>query len=103
MPDKEYLTITGAANEKNCSRSTIYQMIKKGKVNIYEVAGKQFVVKDDVFLKAEISRGVPFKALEERLNFLEEKVVKLEVANEKLEQRLASLESERRSTRKRGS
>ncbi len=107
MEDKDkYLTVTKAAEIKGCSRNTIYQLIKRNKINTYKFAGKQFVVKDDVFLQAQINRGIPFASLEERIILLEKKVTGLEEENKTLREenktlgeRVSRLEGKGRTTR----
>ncbi len=102
MMDTEYLTVSKAAKIKQCSRTTIYHQMKQGRINTYEFAGKQFVIKDETFENIQINRGVPFGKMEERLAQLEEKVSQLEEENKGLEERVIELEGKKKRATKRG-
>ena len=95
----QYLSIGMAAELKKCSRTTIYHLIKRGKINTREIAGKKFVVRDEDFEAVRINRGVPFARLEERLTQLEVLVAQLEERNKKLEDKVSKLESLRAGTK----
>lgn len=102
MSDKDkYLTVTKAAQIKGCSRSTIYQLIKRGKIHTYEFAGKPFVVEDGAFHETQINRGIPFASLEERIGLLEGKIGKLEEENARLKEQVGELAEIRQATKRR--
>ena len=96
---EEYLTVTKAAELKECSRTTIYQLIRRGRINTYEVAGKQFVINDDAFLQTTVNRGVPFSRLERMIAVLEKRVEHLEKGISELKDKVACLEGRRRQTK----
>ena len=90
MDTQNYLTIKDAAEIKECSRNTIYQLIERGEINVLKIADRRYVVKDDKFAQANVApRGVPFNKLEQRIESLEQKLELIENKNRQLEERLA--------------
>jgi excisionase family DNA binding protein len=75
-----YLTISQAAKLKGCTRVTIYKWIEQCKLSVYVVAGRRFVVEDEIFAAAKSGRE------EERgkIARLEERLANLEEGNEAL-------------------
>lgn len=103
MEDKDkYITLAKAARIKECSRSSIYNLVKRGKINSYEFAGKPFVIQDEVFQQVQITRGMGISKLEEKIAALEERIKGLEEENNKLKERVSQLEGKREVTKRRG-
>ncbi len=75
-----YMSVTEAAKLKGCTRVTIYKWIAQGKLNLYEVAGRRFVVRDEKFERAKSEREEEMR----RVARLEERMAKLEKGNEEL-------------------
>ena len=45
----EFISITAAAEVKNCGRNTLYRAADDGRVNTREVAGRRLIVADEKF------------------------------------------------------
>jgi excisionase family DNA binding protein len=80
MEQSKYINITEASVRKGCTRSTIYKLIHEGKINIYEIGGRRFVVDDEKFRRLELRKDLRHKVneLEARLSAVESKFEVLE-------------------------
>lgn len=94
-----YITIGMAAELKKCSRTTIYHLIKRGKIKTQEIAGKKFVIQDESFETVKVNRGIPFAELDERVSQLESIVGQLVEKNKTLEEKVSKLEGLRSGTK----
>lgn len=45
----DLISISDAADEKNCSRTTIYRAIEDDRLNAAEVSDRQMVIRDEVY------------------------------------------------------
>jgi excisionase family DNA binding protein len=75
-----YMTVAEASKIKRCARLTIYNWIRAGKVNVVEISGRKFIVKDEKF---ETARS------EKRNNYLAERMAVLEAKVEQLSKAVA--------------
>lgn len=51
------LNVSRAAKEKGCSRQCMYDLIRKGRVNVIQEHGKKLVVVDEAFKNVEIKKA----------------------------------------------
>jgi excisionase family DNA binding protein len=53
MKPSDLLSITAAAREINCGRSTLYRAIDDGRITGVEVGGRRMIVRDDAWKEFE--------------------------------------------------
>jgi excisionase family DNA binding protein len=79
---KDYMTVAKAAQLKGCSRLTMYNWVKAGKLTVVEISGRKFIVKDEKFETTHSEKRND--RLAERIAILETKVEQLSKEKGKL-------------------
>ena len=70
----DLLSITDAARLKDTTRATIYALVKKGKIDAQEVAGRHVIINNQRFQEVNIQRGLSNKELRKEIKKLKKQI-----------------------------
>lgn len=88
------LTLTAAAKRKNCSCTTLFRLIKRGKIRTIEAKGHCFIVNDELFGDLQLPNAIRSpQQIEQALASLEEENRRLKWEKYYLVRRVKELET----------